>query len=87
MQRLDGMDASFVYLDTPATPMHVGTTCVFDPSTAPDEYSFHKVRRLMEDRLHLIRRSVSRSPSVQLVASSPAPERAASEVVRVYQST
>ena len=36
MQRLDGMDASFVYLDTPATPMQVGMTCVFDPSTAPD---------------------------------------------------
>ena len=42
MQRLDGMDASFVYLDTPATPMHVGTTRVFDPSTAPDEYSFRR---------------------------------------------
>jgi diacylglycerol O-acyltransferase / wax synthase len=54
MQRLDGMDASFVYLDTPATPMQVGMTCVFDPSTAPDGYSFRKVRRLVEDRLHLI---------------------------------
>jgi diacylglycerol O-acyltransferase len=54
MQRLDGMDASFVYLDTPATPLQVGTTCVFDPSTAPDGYSFRKVRRLVEDRLHLI---------------------------------
>ncbi|HEV8206725.1 MAG TPA: wax ester/triacylglycerol synthase family O-acyltransferase [Acidimicrobiia bacterium] len=54
MQRLDGMDASFVYLDTPATPMQVGMTCVFDPSTAPNGYSFRKVRRLVEDRLHLI---------------------------------
>jgi diacylglycerol O-acyltransferase len=54
MQRLDGMDASFVYLDTPATPMQVGMTCVFDPSTAPGGYSFGKVRRLVEDRLHLI---------------------------------
>ncbi|HMF84645.1 MAG TPA: wax ester/triacylglycerol synthase family O-acyltransferase [Acidimicrobiia bacterium] len=54
MQRLDGMDASFVYLDTPATPLQVGMTCVFDPSTAPDGYSFRKVRRLVEDRLHLI---------------------------------
>jgi diacylglycerol O-acyltransferase / wax synthase len=44
MQRLDGMDASFVYLDTPATPMQVGMTCVFDPSTAPGGYSFGKVR-------------------------------------------
>jgi diacylglycerol O-acyltransferase len=54
MQRLDGMDASFVYLDTPATPMQVGMTCVFDPSTAPDGYSFRRVRRLVEDRLPLI---------------------------------
>jgi diacylglycerol O-acyltransferase / wax synthase len=54
MQRLEGMDASFVYLDTPATPMQVGMTSVFDPSTASDGYSFAKVRRLVEDRLHLI---------------------------------
>jgi diacylglycerol O-acyltransferase / wax synthase len=54
MQRLDGMDASFVYLDTPATPMQVGMTCVFDPSTAPDGYSFRRVRRLVGDRLHMI---------------------------------
>jgi diacylglycerol O-acyltransferase len=54
MQRLDGMDASFVYLDSPAAPLQVGMTCVFDPSTAPDGYSFRKVRQLVEDRLHLI---------------------------------
>ena len=54
MQRLDGMDASFVYLETPAAPLQVGMTCVFDPSTSPDGYSFAKVRRLVEDRLHLI---------------------------------
>ena len=54
MERLDGMDASFVYLETPAAPMQVGMICVFDPSTASDEYSFARVRRLVEDRLHLI---------------------------------
>ncbi|HEY4397319.1 MAG TPA: wax ester/triacylglycerol synthase family O-acyltransferase [Acidimicrobiia bacterium] len=54
MQRLDGMDASFLYLDTPTAPLQVGMTCLFDPSTAPDGYSFAKVRRLVEDRLHLI---------------------------------
>src|SRR4029450_2684071 len=53
MQRLDGMDASFVYLDTPAAPLQVGMTCVFDPSTARDGYSFRKVRRLVESPLHL----------------------------------
>jgi diacylglycerol O-acyltransferase len=54
MERLNGMDASFVYLETPAAPLQVGMTCVFDPSTAPGGYSFAKVRRLVEDRLHLI---------------------------------
>ena len=48
------MDASFVYLETPTAPMQVGMTCVFDPSTAPNGYPFAKVRRLVEDRLHLI---------------------------------
>ena len=37
MQRLDGMDASFIYLDTPATPMQVGMACVFPD--APDAAS------------------------------------------------
>jgi|SRR6266498_1605076 len=54
MQRLEGMDASFVYLETPAAPMQVAMTCVFDPSTAPDGYSFAKVRELVENRLHLV---------------------------------
>ena len=48
------MDASFVYLETPTAPTQVGMTCVFDPSTAPNGYPFAKVRRLVEDRLHLI---------------------------------
>ncbi|MGQ0802817.1 MAG: WS/DGAT/MGAT family O-acyltransferase [Actinomycetota bacterium] len=54
MQRLEGLDASFVYLDTPTTPMQVGMTCVFDPATVPGGYSFGKVRRLVEDRLDLV---------------------------------
>jgi diacylglycerol O-acyltransferase len=54
VQRLEGLDASFVYLDTPAAPMQVGMTCVFDPATVPGGYSFGKVRRLVEDRLHLL---------------------------------
>jgi diacylglycerol O-acyltransferase len=54
MQRLGGLDASFVYLDTPATPMQVGMTCVFDAATVPGGYSFAKLRQLVEDRLHLL---------------------------------
>lgn len=51
MQRLEGLDSSFVYLENEASPMQVAMTCVFDPSTAPGGYSFAKLRGLVEDRL------------------------------------
>lgn len=35
MQQLSGQDASFVYLETPNTPMHIGSVGIYDPSTAP----------------------------------------------------
>lgn len=54
MERLAGLDSSFVYLENEATPMQVGMTCVFDPSTAPGGYSFARLRRLIEDRLPLV---------------------------------
>jgi diacylglycerol O-acyltransferase len=54
MQRLSGMDASFLYLETPANHMHVAATAIFDPSTVPGGYSFEKIRDLVESRLHLL---------------------------------
>lgn len=35
MLQLSGQDASFVYLETPHTPMHIGSVAIYDPSTAP----------------------------------------------------
>ena len=32
MQRLTGLDATFLYLETPSIHMHVASTAVFDPS-------------------------------------------------------
>ena len=40
MDRLSGLDASFLYLETPAQLMHVCGLIVLDPSTMPDGYSF-----------------------------------------------
>jgi diacylglycerol O-acyltransferase / wax synthase len=51
MQRMTGIDPMFVYSDTPLTPMEVAYTCVFDPSTAPDGYSFAAVRAMLADRV------------------------------------
>ena len=54
MQRLSGLDATFLYLETAANHMHVASTAVFDPSTVPGGYSFEKVRQLVQERLPLL---------------------------------
>jgi diacylglycerol O-acyltransferase len=54
MQRLTGLDATFLYLETPANHMHVASTAIFDPTTVPGGYSFDKVRDLVEERLPLL---------------------------------
>jgi WS/DGAT/MGAT family acyltransferase len=54
MQRLTGLDAAFLNLETPAAHMHVMAVAVLDPRTAPGPVNAARVRRLVEDRLHLI---------------------------------
>jgi diacylglycerol O-acyltransferase / wax synthase len=44
MDRLSGLDASFLYLETPAQLMHVCGVIVLDPATMPDGYSFKALR-------------------------------------------
>jgi hypothetical protein len=39
MQRLTGVDATFLYLETPTTHMHVASTAVFDPAEVPEGYT------------------------------------------------
>lgn len=47
MQRMSGLDASFLYIETPTMPMHVGLVCVLEPSEkAP--YDYRKVHSLIE---------------------------------------
>ena len=52
-ERLTGLDASFLYMETPTLHMHVAMTAVFDPSTVPDGYSFRRIRQLIKDRIPL----------------------------------
>lgn len=57
MQRLTGLDAAFLALETPAAHMHVIGVAVVDPSTIPDDTfdSFYeRVRALLEARLDLV---------------------------------
>lgn len=54
MERLTGLDAAFLYLETPRHHMHVAMTMVLDPATMPGGYSFDKIKRFIGDRLHLV---------------------------------
>ncbi|RZM30388.1 MAG: hypothetical protein EOP67_37510 [Sphingomonas sp.] len=52
MQQLSAQDASFVYLETPHTPMHIGSVGIYDPSTAPGGFvRFKDVLKFIESRL------------------------------------
>src|SRR6185436_19840549 len=65
MQRLSGLDASFLYLETPEVHMHVAMAAVLDPSGMPGGYSFDRIQALIESRLHLLaplRRRLVRVP-------------------------
>lgn len=65
MERMSGIDAAFLYFETPNMHMHVVATIVFDPSTSPRGYSFEGVKRVIGDRLHLappLRRKLAPTP-------------------------
>lgn len=51
MQRLTGLDASFLYLETPSQPMHVCSILELDTSTMPGGYTFDRLRDALELRL------------------------------------
>ncbi len=51
MDRLSGLDASFLYLETPAQLLHVCGLIVLDPSTMPEPYSFASLRDGIDARV------------------------------------
>jgi diacylglycerol O-acyltransferase / wax synthase len=51
MQRLSGLDASFLYLETAAQPLHVCSILEIDPSTIPGGYSFDRMREALTLRI------------------------------------
>lgn len=52
MQQLSAQDASFVYMETPSTPMHIGSVGIYDPSTAPGGFvRFKDILGFIESRL------------------------------------
>lgn len=65
MERLSGLDASFLYLETPQMHMHVAMMAILDPTDMPGGYSFEKVQELIASRVHMLppfRRRLMRVP-------------------------
>lgn len=65
MERMSGIDAAFLYFETPNMHMHVVATIVFDPTTVPGGYSFDHVKEMIRSRLHLakpLRRRLAPTP-------------------------
>jgi WS/DGAT/MGAT family acyltransferase len=71
MQRLTGLDAAFLSLETPAAHMQVMGVLVVDPTTAPRGFSYATVRELLSSRLHLVPPFRRRLVEVPLGLHSP----------------
>ncbi|OBB97048.1 wax ester/triacylglycerol synthase family O-acyltransferase [Mycobacterium sp. 852002-30065_SCH5024008] len=54
MQRLSGLDASFLYLETASQPMHVCSIMELDTSTMPGGYTFDRLRDALALRIKAI---------------------------------
>lgn len=51
MERLSGLDASFLYMETPQVQMNVAFVTVVDPSDMPGGYSFGRVMELVDEKV------------------------------------
>lgn len=54
MEQMSGQDASFLYNETPNSPMHIGALMIYDPSTVEGgKQRFKDILNFVEERLHL----------------------------------
>jgi WS/DGAT/MGAT family acyltransferase len=52
MHRLSGLDAMFLYLETPQTPMHIAGLMICEPKPGYDGHPFEEFRSQVVNRLH-----------------------------------
>ncbi|QFT77212.1 wax ester/triacylglycerol synthase family O-acyltransferase [Erythrobacter sp. THAF29] len=56
MRQLQGMDSSFVALESPNSPMHIGSVLIYNPATAPGGFvRFKDILSFIESRMQLSR--------------------------------
>ena len=51
MEQLGGLDAAFLYCETPTMHLHVCGLLLLDPSTMPSGYSYDRIRTMAYERL------------------------------------
>lgn len=72
MQQLQGMDASFVAMETRNSPMHIGGLMIYDPSTAPGGFvRFKDILSFFESRMKLSKTMRQRLVKVPLSIDYP----------------
>ncbi|WP_370328057.1 wax ester/triacylglycerol synthase family O-acyltransferase [Euzebya sp.] len=54
MRQLTGLDAMFLSLERPSTPLHVGSLIIIDPSEARDGFGYDDLIETYRNRLHLL---------------------------------
>ena len=54
MERLPGIDAGYLYMETPTLHMHTLKVAMLDPSTTPGGYSYERFKDELSRRLHLL---------------------------------
>jgi WS/DGAT/MGAT family acyltransferase len=54
VRQLNGLDTSFLNLETPSQQGHVAGVVIVDPSTAPEGWGIETIRKLIERRIHLL---------------------------------
>jgi WS/DGAT/MGAT family acyltransferase len=56
MQQLSGLDASFLYFETPNARTHIGGFAIYDPEAMPEgRMTYERLLATIESRLHLAR--------------------------------
>ncbi|HSG88247.1 MAG TPA: wax ester/triacylglycerol synthase family O-acyltransferase [Pseudomonadales bacterium] len=72
MEQLSGQDATFLYVESPRMPMHIGSLNIYDQSTADGgSVRFKQILDLVESRLHLARAFRQRLARVPLELDYP----------------
>lgn len=72
MKQLQGLDASFVALEQPNAPMHIGSILIYDPASAPNEFvRFKDILSFFESRMMLTKTMRQRLVKVPLDLDYP----------------